>query len=105
MTAPTPPENWQEDSTSFLRFMSRTGSPQYCVLAAEEMLQNVGYEKLHEENKWRLLPGKKYYAVRGGTTIAAFDIPLDVDNMRCVISTAHTDLPSLKIRPNGTISF
>jgi len=64
------------------------------------MLENAGFIKLNEVDKWNLEQGNKYYVTRNDSSVIAFTFA-DAKNYTMVGS--HTDSPNLKLKPNPVI--
>ena len=58
------------------------------------------FHPLHEEEKWNLEPGKKYFVAKGGA-LCAFCLPSKPPE-RALILASHTDSPALKLKPLPT---
>ena len=73
-----------------------------CFHAAENMknaLLNEHFEQLHENQKWQVRPGGRYFVTRNDSSIIAFAIPEHgFKGMRIVAS--HGDSPAFKIKEN-----
>ena len=83
-------------------FIDSSPSPWHAVASAETHLQSHGYTRLEETARWRLEPGGRYYAVRGGASLIAFVMgsrPLEEAGFRIV--GAHTDSPGLRLKPRA----
>ncbi len=65
-------------------------------------LEKAGYEKLHEADAWSLMPGGKYYMVRGGTAVMAFRVPAG-EPKGFLLSASHSDRPTFKVKENGEL--
>ena len=87
-----------DDLKSFL-----DGSPTsyHAVVQMGNRLALHDYIPLHENEKWHLEMGKKYFVARGGAFLA-FRMPSQKID-QCTIIGAHTDSPALKIKPNPEI--
>ena len=88
-------------ATELLEYIDGSASPYHAVAETRKFLNAAGFEELLESSKWKLSPGGKYYATRGGRTIVAWVMgnkPTHNNGMR--ILGAHTDSPVLKVRPN-----
>ena len=70
-------------------------------LAAE--FENAGYELLKEGDDWTLIPGGKYYVLRGGSAVIAFRIPQGAPR-GFLMSASHSDRPTFKIKENAELS-
>lgn len=73
-----------------------------CFHAAENMkkaLLNEHFEQLHENQKWQVRPGGRYFVMRNGSSLIAFAIPeYEFKGMR--IMASHGDSPTFKIKEN-----
>ena len=67
-------------------------------LAAE--LLAAGYTRLSEKEEWDLVPGGKYFLVRGGTAVMAFRIP-EGEVTGFMMSASHSDRPTFKVKENA----
>ena len=65
-------------------------------------LRAQGYAQLREADQWALVPGGKYYVTRGDSAVLAFRVP-DGSPRGFLISAAHTDRPSFKVKENGEL--
>ena len=63
------------------------------------VLKKAGYTRLYEQDSWELVPGGKYYLVRGGTAVIAFRIPA-VTPRGFLMSASHSDRPCFKVKEN-----
>ena len=70
-------------------------------LAAE--FENAGYALLKEADDWNLVPGGKYYVMRGGSAVIAFRIPR-VSPRGFLMTASHSDRPTFKIKENAELS-
>ncbi|HEY0843622.1 M18 family aminopeptidase [Methylotenera sp.] len=85
-----------------LNFIDLSPSPWHAVEQIEQQLLNAGFSKLDETQAWQLSTGKRYFVVRGGSSIIAFTLgskPLANTGFRMV--GAHTDSPSLRLKPKA----
>ena len=87
---------------SLRQFLDSAHSVYHAVAALEEMLKNVGYIRLQECQNWTLVPGGKYYFVRGGSALIAFRIPESAPE-GFLISAAHADRPTFQVKENGVL--
>ena len=84
-------------------FLDSAHSVYHAVAAMSWMLEDEGYQLLSEGEVWTLYPGGKYYMVRGGSALIAFRIPAVVP-LGFMMSAAHADRPSFKLKENGELS-
>ena len=78
-------------------FLDASPSAYHATANLEKMLLAENYEKLSEHNDWTLVPGGKYFMVRGGTTLIAFRIPHG-DPKGFLMCACHTDRPTFKVK-------
>ena len=84
-----------EDFSSFLK---DSPTSWHCVKEVASRLCKKGFHPLEETNLWTMLAGEKYLVSRGGS-IAAFCLPKKCPT-EILLTVAHTDSPSLKVKPN-----
>ena len=89
--------NKEDFNEGLLGFLDASPTPFHATLNMSMMLNNVGFTKLNELDKWELEEGKKYYVTRNDSSIIAFTYP-KAKNYTMVGS--HTDSPNLKLKPN-----
>lgn len=87
-------------ANELLDFIAESPSPFHVVEQVKTMLVNAGFQPLCLKKQWQLKKGGRYFTTRGGTAIVAFTIETDVasDGFRMV--AAHSDSPSLRVKPN-----
>lgn len=85
---------------SLFSFIESCPTPFHSAARIASDLKTVGFELLEEDDTWKLEGGGKYVVVRNGSVIA-FSISADfkTENGFRIIG-AHTDSPSLQIKPN-----
>ena len=91
-----------EFTKNMCTFLEKSPTPYQAVAQMRVLLEKAGFEEIYEASPWKLVPGKKYYVTRNGSTLAAFTLP---ENGYCgfMIGASHTDSPSFKIKPNPEI--
>ncbi len=87
---------------SLTAFLDNSVSVFHAVANLEAELKNAGYTRIFENETWSLVPGGKYYLVRGGSAIVAFRIPADAPR-GFMISASHSDRPTFKIKENAEL--
>lgn len=88
-----------------LDFIDASPTPWHAVAECARRLEGAGYRALDERDPWALGPGDRVYAVRGGSTILAFELgsePPSEAGFRIV--GAHTDSPNLRLKPRPEVS-
>ena len=88
---------------NLMNFLDASHSVYHAVAYLENVLKEAGYTQLREADAWELVPGGKYYLTRGGSAVLAFRVPA-VAPKGFMISAAHSDRPTFKIKENGEIS-
>lgn len=83
-----------------LGFLDASPTPFHATQNMSMMLENAGFGKLNEEEKWELQEGKKYYVTRNDSSVIAFTYP---KRRNYVMVGAHTDSPNLKLKPNPVV--
>ena len=87
------------DIKAFQNFLDTSVSAYYAAENLTNLLDEAGYERLYEHEYWDLQRGRKYYLVRGGTTVLAFRTPLEKP-LGFMMSACHTDRPTFKLKEN-----
>lgn len=81
-------------------FLDASPTPFHATLNISLMLENAGFLKLDELQKWNLQEGKKYYLTRNDSSVIAFTYP---KSSNYLLVGAHTDSPNLKLKPNTVV--
>ena len=84
---------------SLKAFLDYSVSGYHAIAGIAEMLDQQGYKKLYEHQDWLLVPGGKYYMIRGGSTLIAFRIP-EGEPSGFILSASHSDRPGFKLKEN-----
>lgn len=87
-------------NASLLTFLSEATTPWHAVARLRDILEKAGFSELKESDSWKLTPGKKYFVIRGGSSLAAFILPANPAERGFAIAGAHTDSPALKVKPS-----
>jgi len=83
-------------------FLDAAHSVYHAAAYLAKQLENAGYTRLSEGEKWSLVPGGKYYLTRGGTAVLAFRIP-EGTATGFLMSASHSDRPTFKVKENGEL--
>ena len=86
----------------FVKFLDNSPSCYHATANLELQIKAAGYERLHEHEDWTLVPGGKYYMVRGGTTLIAFRIPRG-EAIGFMMSASHVDRPTFKVKGEAAV--
>ena len=84
-------------------FLNASHSLYHAVAYLAQQLESAGYSRLYEHNPWDLVPGGKYYLIRGGTAILAFRIPAEAPKS-FLLSASHCDRPCFKVKENFSLA-
>jgi len=88
---------------ALMTFLDASRSVYHAAANLVDCLEQAGYVRLSEREKWALVPGGKYYLTRGGTAVLAFRIPQGEIN-GFLMSASHCDRPTFKIKENCELS-
>ncbi len=92
----------QTEITEFIDFLNNSPSCYHATANLVGLLEKNAYTRLHEHEDWELLPGGRYFMVRGGTTLIAFRIPVDTPT-GFMMSAAHVDRPTFKLKRSSEL--
>lgn len=87
---------------ALMAFLDASHSGYHAAAYLAETLENAGYTRIFEGEKWDLIPGGKYYLIRGGTAVMAFRIPQAAPK-GFLMSASHSDRPTFKVKENGEL--
>jgi aspartyl aminopeptidase len=93
--------NKKHFNTGLLKFLDNSPTPYHAVSEMKKALHVKRYKELKEQDKWNLIEGEKYFVVRNDSSIIAFTYPKK--RSKYLMMGAHTDSPTLKIKPNPLI--
>lgn len=91
----------QSFNVDLAEFINNSPTPFHAVSNLRQAFEKAGFEELYESRDWKLKPRGKYFVVRNGSTIAAFQLSSRKsfkEGFRMV--GAHTDSPCLKLKPS-----
>ena len=87
---------------ALMRFLDHSPSVYHAVENLRTELENAGYTRLSENEKWTLAAGGKYYLTRGGSAVLAFRVPQEAPR-GFMMSASHSDRPTFKVKENGEL--
>ena len=90
-------------TASLMAFLDASVSVYHAAAYLAETLENAGYTRLQENEKWNIQAGGKYYLTRGGTAVLAFRVPT-VAPKGFLMSASHSDRPTFKIKENAELT-
>ena len=85
---------------ALMDFLDGAHSVFHAIAGLEKVLAGNGYVCLQEQDAWELIPGGKYYVIRGGSAVIAFQVPAGEWN-GFLMSASHADRPTFKVKENG----
>lgn len=86
-----------------LQFLDQSPSRFHAVDCLRRELEGAGYTPLSEGRSWSVIPGGKYYAIRGGSALIAFRVPAG-EARGFMISASHSDSPTFRIKENAELT-
>ncbi len=86
-----------------MSFLNQSYTCFHAVRQLQIKLEQAGFIQLYEENQWSIDAGGKYYVIKNGSSIIAFQIPKEVNQPTCAIIASHSDSPCYKLKPNMTL--
>ena len=90
-------------SKTFLEYIEKAKTPFHAVGALALRLEEAGYQRLVESQKYDIKLGGKYYVTRNDSSIIAFTVPTDLSDLSLNITASHTDSPTFKVKPNYNV--
>ena len=91
------------NTKELLKFIQESPTCFHAIKNICDILDQANYELLMENEHWNLVKGGKYYVVRNQSSVLAFTIPNNLDNLSFNISASHSDSPTFKIKPNFSL--
>lgn len=88
-----------ETTDRMMEFIRKSPTCFHTVNNLRENLIKEGFEELSEKQKWNLKSGNKYFVIRNDSSIISFVLP-ESDYDRFLITAAHSDSPSFKVKDN-----
>ncbi len=88
---------------NLMAFLDASPSVYHAAAYLERLLESRGYERLHEQDSWRLVPGGRYFMQRGGTAVMAFRVP-EGSPRGFMMTASHSDRPTFKVKENGELA-
>ncbi len=82
-----------------LSFIEKCPSAFHAAETIAESLVKAGYTALCEGDAWEIVPGGKYFVMRGGSSVIAFSVPTG-EARSFMMCASHTDSPTFKLKEN-----
>ncbi len=87
----------QNELQALFQFIDNSPTAYHATANLEKMLDDAGYVRLEEKEKWGIRPGEKYYVNRNGSAVIAFAIP-EKKPRGFHMTAAHSDSPCFKLK-------
>ena len=84
-------------------FLDASPSVYHAAANVAAMLEEAGFVRLSEGDKWALEKGGKYYFTRGGSAVMAFKVP-EEDPRGFLMTASHCDRPTFKVKENPELT-
>ena len=81
------------------QFLDASPTPYHAVASLQTLLEDKGFEQLHEADSWGQLNAGHYFVIREASIIAFTLTGDDLSNTGIRMVGAHTDSPCLKVKP------
>ena len=78
-------------------FIAASPSPFHAVAETALRLRQAGYRQLEETEHWQLDAAGRYFAIRGGTSLIAWQMPTEA-GAGWRMAAAHSDSPAFKVK-------
>ncbi len=84
-------------------FLKNSPTAFHAVETISNILNKEGYTCLSEADKFKIVPGGKYYITRNRSSIIAFNISENVEDYSFRIMASHSDSPTFKIKEKSEL--
>ena len=82
---------------ALISFIEKSPTAFHAVASCAEILDEQGFLRLNEGDKWKLEAGKGYYITRNQSSIIAFCVPTGKAR-NFMVAASHTDSPMFKVK-------
>lgn len=97
-------DNMNNCVSELFAFIKKSPTAYNAVNESADRLEKMGCTRLEEGEIWEILPGKKYYVTRNGSSIIAFAVPEKGFGPFKIIAS-HCDSPLFKLKDNFEIKM
>lgn len=94
---------YRDVSLNMADFLRGCPTAFHAVEKIGKKLEDNGYERLREQEKWTIRAGGKYYVTRNASSVIAFCVGTDLADYSFHIAASHSDFPTFKIKENAEI--
>ena len=92
---------FRETAEGLITFLGKCPSCFHVAYSIREILLEEGFTELYETDRWKLVPGGRYFVMRNHSSVISFKIPeTPMRSTGFLITASHADSPSLKIKEN-----
>lgn len=91
-------------SKDMMSFIEKSPTAFHVTANFMDLLDDAGFVRLNERDRWHLISGGKYYATRNDSSIIAFRMPATEGFANYQIAAAHSDSPSFKVKENPELT-
>lgn len=85
------------------KFLDESPVGLYAAANIRGMLLENGYTECQEGSEWKLVTGGRYFVMRNGSAVIAFQIPKEKAWAGFQIAASHLDSPTFRIKSNAEI--
>ena len=90
---------YRKTAEDLLEFIKKSPTAYQAVETMSDRFIKEGFTRLYEEERWKLIPGGRYFVTRNSSAIIAFSIPEKKTEGFHIIAS-HSDSPTFKIKEN-----
>ena len=94
---------FQKNAAALLDFIEKSACSYQVVETMKKDLEAAGFQRLQEQNPWKLQPGGAYYVTRNDSSLIAFRMPQNRDFRGFQIMASHSDSPALRVKENPAL--
>lgn len=91
-------------SKDMMSFIEKSPTAFHVTANFMDLLDDAGFVRLNERDRWHLILGGKYYVTRNDSSIIAFRMPAAEGFINYQIAAAHSDSPSFKVKENPELT-
>lgn len=92
-----------EMTKDLMKFLDESPVGLYAAANIRGMLLENGYTECQEGSEWKLVPGGRYFVMRNGSAVIAFQITKEESWAGFQIAASHLDSPTFRIKSNAEI--
>ncbi len=94
----------KEFNEGLLKFLAASPTPFHAVSQMEKILEEHGFIRLAESDRWTVEKGGRYYVTRNDSSLIAFVAgKKDVVETGIRMAGGHTDSPCLRVKPDPEV--